>query len=41
MPRGFAEQNGAVDFVDRLTGHVVVADDGMILLPPYARLWLT
>ena len=41
MPRGFAEVNGASGFVDRLTGHVVATDDGVILLPPYARLWLT
>ncbi|HET7714556.1 MAG TPA: alpha-amylase family protein [Bauldia sp.] len=41
VPQGFAGSNGARDFVDRLTGHSVVPEDGMILLPPYARLWLT
>jgi amylosucrase len=37
----FASASGASDFVDRLTGDIVVPADGMILLPPYARIWLT
>jgi amylosucrase len=41
VPAAFASANGASDFVDRLTGDVVVPTDGVILLPPYARIWLT
>jgi amylosucrase len=41
LPAAFAAASGASDFVDRLTAHVVVAEGGMIALPPYARIWLT
>ena len=41
VPAAFATASGATDFVDRLTGDVVVPRSGMILLPPYARIWLT
>jgi amylosucrase len=41
MPWGFVEAHGAGDFVDRLTGDRVVSEEGMLVLPPYARIWLT
>jgi amylosucrase len=41
VPRALATEAGARDFVDRLTGDVVVPVDGLIALPPYGRIWLT
>ncbi len=41
LPADLALESGARDFVDRLTGDVVVTEDGGIPLPPYGRIWLT
>lgn len=41
VPWSFVEAHGAGDFVDRLTGERVVPEAGMLMLPPYARVWLT
>lgn len=40
LPAEWAKTHGVTRFEDALSGQMVTLHDGMIALPPYARLWL-